>query len=547
MSPLESPWPHTHHELIQHYYDQYDQLIASGEYEPFLLPWGMLGGFVIVLYLLIPHQHRGWLKNLRFAAFAWMLGFAAYTIRNTLSKGMALGMGFGLTSAWGAIWVLAIIVCSDAQTDFQRIERTEGLFKMSSHVKDTQDVNIGPAQVEEKKLNITPNGNSNSNGHINPKEHLGPSKRHGEFAWQAYPLTPFIERVDWVLDLFCNYRGAGWSWRTSSLPPPPKAIQEELRRNSPHPPRHSNAVRPGQPHVYSTRKEMLIANAKTFVVGYLMLDALKTVMMHDPYFWGIMDRPPPSWLPHTLANSPVFLSAYRSTLSMLGVQWALKTIFSMGPLFFSGVLGPSLIGARAEPWMYPEIWGPFSIVLDRGLAGWWSAWWHQSFRFAFEQPGRKLVGMLNMDPKAPGAILLKLIIAFALSGSLHASGSYMSIAESKPLRGSMVFFLLQPFAIFVEITLTSILRKSGVQRHVPRWAMRLFTFVYVHVWFYYTAPLVCEDFARIGCWLFEPAPVSLFRAIGLGADGYELWCWVGMPVRWYSDPQGRWWKSGLAL
>jgi hypothetical protein len=440
------------------------------------------------------------------------------------------------------MWVFALIVCNDAQTDFQRIERTEGLFKMNAQVQATQN---GHVQRDQKKLNSIPNGNGN--GHITPREHLGPSERHGEFAWQSYPLTPFIERLDWVLDVFCNFRGAGWSWRTSSIPPPPKAIQEEVRRNSPRPPKHSNAVRPGQPRVYSSRRELLIANAKTFAVGYLVLDALKTVMMHDPYFWGIMDRPPPSWLPHILANSSFFLSGYRSTLSMLGVQWALQTIFSMGPLFFSGLLGPSVLGARAEPWMYPETWGPFSIVFDHGLAGWWSSWWHQTFRFAFEQPSKKLVGLLNLDPQSPVAKLLQLVIAFSLSGTLHACGSITTVGETRPLRGPMAFFLLQALGVFLELTLCSTLRKSGVQRYVPKWAMDMFTFFYVHFWFYHTGPLLCDDFSRCGVWLFEPVPVSLFRAIGLGAEGDGWWCWSGKAVNWYSDPRGRWWKSGFAL
>ena len=54
---------------------------------------------------------------------------------------------------------------------------------------------------------------------VSKEGHLGPGKCHGDFAWQPYPLPPFIERLDWVLDIFYNSRGMGWNWRISGLPP----------------------------------------------------------------------------------------------------------------------------------------------------------------------------------------------------------------------------------------------------------------------------------------------------------------------------------------
>lgn len=53
---------------------------------------------------------------------------------------------------------------------------------------------------------------------------------------------------------------------------------------------------------------------------------------------------------------------------------------------------------------------------------------------------------------------------------------------------------------------------------------RLVRLVYVHVWFYHTAPLLMDDFARGGLWLYEPAPISPLRALGLGVRGDGWWC-----------------------
>jgi hypothetical protein len=110
----------------------------------------------------------------------------------------------------------------------------------------------------------------------------------------------------------------------------------------------------------------------------------------------------------------------------------------------------------------------------------------------------------------------------------------------------MTFFLLQAAGIFTEVATTQAAKSKGLGRNIPSWLRKIFTFVYVHVWFYYTAHLLCDDFAQGGVWLFEPVPVSLFRGLGLGPDPRDgWWCWGGQLLRWHSGD--RWWRSGIAL
>ncbi|KAH8724720.1 membrane bound O-acyl transferase family-domain-containing protein [Phaeosphaeriaceae sp. PMI808] len=538
----KDPRPRSHYDIVQHYYAQYDKQISTGEYQPFLYPWGLLGAVMVITYLLIPHQNQPWLKKCRYLAFAWIVAIASYSVRYTRAKGMAASLGIGLISAWSVVWICAILVCNDAQTDFQRIERLEGAFK-------------GSESTNKKEMDNTVQGSV-----ISPREekgqfsmttgHAGPRDRHGSFAWQPYPLTPFIERLDWVCDIFCNFRGAGWDWRTSALPPPPKYIQEQLHRNSGgNEPNTSCRVHNGQVKLYATQADLLRANTKTLLIGYLALDALKTIMMHDPYFWGLVNHPPPTYFPFShLTSRPILTHATHLILSMLGVKHALQTTFALGPLFFCGLLGPSLLGARAEPWMYPETWAPYSVVLDKGLAGWWGSWWHQTFRFAFQEPSRKAIEVLGLDRKSALAKAGQLVTAFGLSGIVHASGSYTCAGQTRPFRGPIVFFLLQAAGIFAEVLGAQVLKGSSVKRRVPPYLKRAFTFLYVHVWFYYTAHLLCDDFSRGGIWLFEPIPVSLFRGIGFGADERDgWWCWgnMGEVLRWHKGET--WWTSGLAL
>ncbi|OCK81757.1 hypothetical protein K432DRAFT_380982 [Lepidopterella palustris CBS 459.81] len=537
MKLLQS-FPATHHELLKHYYAQYDAGIQSGKYEPFVYPWGIFGAALAVVYLLIPHQTSPLLRRARFLAFAWIACFAAYTIKYCRARNMTSAFGIGIISAWSVIWLATILVVNDAQTDFQRIERLEGVTGKSTDPGPNGTLQeVGKGEIDtHKAVRTAPKGPG----------HLGPGQRHGPFAWQPYPLSPFIERLDWVLDILCNFRGMGWNWQISGLPPPPKWIQEQLRENS------GSELSKRDPRVgldgtsvYQTRSELLWANIKTLVTGYLFLDFLKVVMNHDPYFWGIMDRPPPSYLPSIIANYPILLRLYRLAVSQYVIKWSLQTLFCMLPLFVVGILGPSIIGARAEPWMHPDTWGSYSNVLDRGLAGWWSGWWHQTFRFAFEEPSRKLIAMTGINPRSITAKLLQLFIAFLLSGFVHACSSYTQPGYTYPIRGPFLYFTLQAFGITAEVFLTKAVDWTGIQKHVPKAVRRFFTFVYVHVWFYHTSPLLCDDFARGGLWMYEPVPISPLRALGFGVDGDSWWCWGGQWV--YLHRGNRWWKSGVAF
>lgn len=544
---LPPGFPTTHHELTAFYHAKYDAGIQEGRYEPFVYPWGTLGAAIVVMYLLIPHRNSPLLRRARFLAFAWIAGFAAYTIRYCRSRNMAPAFGTGIISAWPVLWAATILVVNDAQLNFQRIKRLEGVHGSSRKVEQNSTLTKIKEHTKEEAQSIANGFSGGKHVTISKEGHLGPGKRHGDFAWQPYPLSPFIERLDWVLDIFCSFRGMGWNWRISSLPPPPKWVQEQLRENSGSDiPRDTHAAHSEMARVYQTRAELLRANLKTFILGYLILDLLKVIVNHDPYFWGIPDRPPPAYLPALLTRSPILLRFYRLAVSQYLIKWSLQTFFSLAPLFFSGVLGPDLIGTRAAPWMYPDTWGSYAHVLDRGLAGWWAGWWHQTFRFGFAEPARKLVALARLDPRSRPAKLLRLVTAFALSGFLHACASYTQPGPTRPLRGPFCFFVLQAAGVAAEMLLVRYLgAREDVWGRLPVGVGRVVRLVYVHVWFYHTAPLLVDDFARGGLWLYEPVPVSPLRALGLGARGDGCWCWGGQWVYLYWGE--RWWKSGIAF
>lgn len=207
---FSDPWPHTHYDVLRYIHTQYDRQIASGKYRPLIFPWDTLGGLVVIAYMLVSHQNRPWLRKARFLIFGFSLGHTIYLIRNVRAKGVASSLGIGLIAAWSTIYIMAMIVCNDPQRDFMRIERIEGVFSKSSPA-NTQDPNVNGSASKSEESNGT------SNGFTGVHEKLGPTQRHGEFAWQPFPLTPFVERLDWVLGEYHHSHGTSLP---TSIPPP---------------------------------------------------------------------------------------------------------------------------------------------------------------------------------------------------------------------------------------------------------------------------------------------------------------------------------------
>ncbi|KAI9874860.1 MAG: hypothetical protein M1830_009199 [Pleopsidium flavum] len=476
-------------------------------------------------------------------------------MRNCRSRDVATGFAIGLLSAWSILWSATLIIFNDAPRAFKRIERREsgpaanGVPNTASNATTDGAMVSGGEKatsgIDARTTLLTKKSKSRTESIPSGGGRLVFAHKTGSFAWQNFPKS-ITERLDWVSDLVCNFRGMGWNWRISGLPPPPSWVQEQLQRNDGTKPEKGDShVGPTGNVRYHTTRNLLRHKLLSFVVGYLVLDVCKVVMMLDPYFWGVFDRPPPSYLPAIIATSSTVLRTYRLVFTLLAIYTALQTIFFLGPLLFVGLIGPKYIGARGEPWMYPDAFGSYRSIFDKGLAGWWGGWWHQTFRFAFDSSSNWAVAKLGWDRKSLKGKVLHLLIAFSLSGSLHACGSYTMWPPTQPLRGPFLFFFLQTWGIIGQMFAAKVLQRCGITSRTPKLLRQLTNFLYVHVWFYYTAPLLVDDFARGGIWLFEPVPISLLRGLGFGLEGEGWWRWGGVYLRWHRGR--RWWESGVAV
>ena len=538
---------HNHHDVLAHLFRQYDEDVASGIFRPYVLPYGWLGALVVFIYLLLPHRNRPYMRYLGYLVFAFNLVFSVHLVLHTRTKAVVCEFALGVLSAWSAIWSAALLVFNDVQVDFKRIVRVkDGDRCLNEHEGEGNGY-----AVTSKKIGYSNKSGADSvslataNGDMK-----GTTDSHGtEYRWETYPSSSFGKRLDWVADICTNFRGAGWNWQPHVFQKPPNKVLMHLKKSTrPEGDPMVNRQADAPFKTYDDKSSLLRKKALTFVIGYLVLDCLKTFLMKDPYFYGFIDEPAPAHIPAFFRQPVLPLRAYRSFVSLLAAYTFIQTIFALGPLFFVGLLGQWITtDVRTEPWMYPSVYGRISAIFTNGLAGWWSHWWHQIFRYAFSAPSRALISTFNLNRQGIPAKIIQLTLAFTLSGLLHACGSHTVLGPTNPMSASFLFFILQAVGIIVQIgSATALQRVCGLNHNVlPRWCFLAANFLFAHLWLLFTAHLVLDDFARGGIWLFEPVPVSIVRALGFGVEGDSWWCWVRRWMRWHSDE--RWWLSGVTF
>jgi len=492
--------------------------------------------------------------------------------------------GAGISSAWGTLWAATLLVFRDAKTEFKRLERRDVVGDGDGSESNGDE---GPSTTQHSLRRKADTTDLRKRAQLaQQRDDSKPRPEHHDvkYIWQSYPppSSSFWHRLCWNADLLTNFRGSGWNWRISGLPSLPAHVQQSLSQTSSQPTIKDTPISHLGIRRYDTVPPLLKHNIALLIRHYLTIDLILTLMHHDAYFsTGHHSTPAPSYATTILAPfPPVLLKIYRLLLSMLMVSTCLKFACALGPPTFSYLLSathsplrhaPSPLHRLAfmrissSPWLYPDAFGPYANVFVLGLRGWWGAWWHQLFRFAFQTAGEVAVDGVGVKRESTAGKVVQAFVVFFVSGCVHASGSVILSArreEARPLRGAMMFFVVQHVGVMLEMGVRVVWRRvvgdgkvrsgpdgRGVgERVVTTRVLGAVRFVWVHVWFYFTAGLLVDDFARSGIWTFEPIGVSVFRGLGLGVQGDGWWCWGGGgPMAWWYDGGKRPWLSGFAF
>ncbi|KAI9924449.1 hypothetical protein ASPWEDRAFT_47992 [Aspergillus wentii DTO 134E9] len=532
---MADPIPGSYREAIQNNQRRLEDLVEQGVIKPFFL-WHLLIFISLPLVgLLVPC--RAGSRYVRPAIFALVLSISTDIFKNRRVLLGANGYMIGLMTVWWTIWSATILIFHDAEKNFKRIER-----RSISTPEGT-----GKKQLNGEGNSRTLNHNDESSlSKVGVKRDNEPPTQEEALTWQGYPES-LSHRLNWVMGLICNMRGPEWNWRISTIGPLPPSVKAQLGSEG-------SSCKEGHSAFPDARTQLRKAFA-TLLKSYLFLDLVKILMMRDPYFWLVVSPSPPPPFPFSyFAASSILVRLYRLALTGVGVYAALAYATAFNPIIFLGLSLAFPNASRAltsvpldAPWLYAYPFGPFlTTILDEGLTGCWSRWWHQVFRFGFTSTGHWLVSFLPSKLARNPVVKRTIVVftAFCLSGLIHGCGSYTQVVDTRPLSGPFLFFFLQAVGVTIQTTfITPMLPPNNT----PLWLRRSVNAAFVFCWLFVSCPFVADDFARGGLWLTEPIPVSPLRGLGLGAEGEGWWCWKEPWFRSWSGGDGSWWQRGVRL
>lgn len=195
------------------YRDAFISSVAKGIREPLVIPYCLLGPFVITpLYLTFAHTNRPWLFHARWLVLAFVFVFDINLIRTVSSMNVACAYAAGLMGTWGIMSAMNLLVWTRPQFEFARVVKVEKKDLDDSTAFDGPPVQANGKTPEENGLRHRRLDNTatiSSNGAIKDSQ-LDNSPSSTVYVWQPFPDNgTFWERFNWTMDLATSFRLIG--------------------------------------------------------------------------------------------------------------------------------------------------------------------------------------------------------------------------------------------------------------------------------------------------------------------------------------------------
>lgn len=317
-------------------------------------------------------------------------------------------------------------------------------FMMSDYLLVTKDLHM---DLRQRKKSLLTNREQKENGAVG----------------NGVSDAPLSERLKWASQLLVSIRGVGWDHEAPNHTVVRLVRREQVGQRNP------------RLHFLLNRVLAIVGDSGAFALGDFMLYVNPSFRVDGPPFSSQAWWFKPAVLGYALVPY--------ATLSILHSVIAIITVCLLG------------IG---EPGDWPPMFG--RLADGTSVARFWGRVWHQTLR----RPISSHIALVERTVISPlklgknGKLLVKIILAFSISGLIHHCTAYAALRRFHS--NSMLFFLLQPLAIFVE----RLVSKTVVLQPKHVWLNKAFGMVWTALWFTMTLPLFLEPFVRVG--LLEDSP-----------------------------------------
>lgn len=493
----------SYHESLVKFQEKYNLNVSQGKTQPLLVPQHLAGTLILFVWLMLTPWHARLPSIATPVALTAVVALSVLTLVNCRSLGMGFGFGIGAQSVMTVVLAINFMLLHDPR-NFSRLilkRRVGARAQDQPYIEALSGANLKATQYDLRKKHFS---------------------QDYDVVWQKAPNNALI-RAGWVLDLLISLRGFHWRWTDTHM-----SHYEYMTWDPARLPRKARSV---------------IHNAFVLIASYVCLDCIKTLMIYDPYFWGQIQAGPPHYLPSLLkAQTP--LQLYRMLITFLAILSAIIYLSAVCHIVAFSILSSPRYGFFGGGWLCLPLNGSIHAIARRGLKGFWGEWWHQLLRRHCCSLGDAVADFCGFKVPSDHRKAIRYIVAFLLSGILHACGSYTLAGSTRPW-AAFVPFALQPIGIFIESTAGRYLSLAS-----PRMANSGFWRTMGHLgftlsWLVLTFSFLIDDLAKSGIWFIEPLPFSPLRWAGISGEK-DLWnCWCGP---WLSFYKGRSvWESGFAV
>jgi len=391
-------------------------------------------------------------------------------------------VGLGFLAAIQVLWATELLLFRYPREKFQVIHRRD-LGSTSPNPKGDMDATSQKGKESEKD-----------------------NKKEQSRIWKEPYPTSFWKRFWWVFKLLVSMRYVGWDIGDMKTTVP-------RRRQS-----------------YIS---WLLRNILFVGICFFLVDAMNFYQRFDPYFQieTNIDEAFPRGLDGFLTRYHLsFLPPRLLRITVLGFhQYAVFAVINSVMAIIHVTLGA--LGMLDDFWGGMENWPPLMgnplVVLESDLRGFWGRFWHQLFRNVRDfnvdvelnsndsqlliGPAKALAAVLRVPPKSLPAYIIQVVLAFILSGAIHAASLPRNIPNVSPLRYAS-FFWIQGACVLVEIALEQVLVLQGSGELRPLWVRSCLAVARL-AWtvgiLYFTVPVGADELMKVAR-IVGPPPVFLF-------------------------------------